>query len=59
MIMIVICVQSIAVIGMVHMVVNMISIVALLCLSISIEHDMVVLRCAADNVLIHMIQLVI
>ena len=55
MIMIVICIQSIAVIGEVYMVVNMIRIVTLLCLSISIEHAIVVLRCAADIVLNHMI----
>ena len=55
--MFIICIRSIIVIGMVHMVVNMIRIVAFLYLSIGTEHDMVVLRCAADNVLIHMIQL--
>ena len=51
----IVCIQSITVIGEVYMVVNMIRIVALLYLSISIEHDIVVLRCAADIVLNHMI----
>ena len=53
--MIIICIQSITVISEVYMVVDMSRIVALLYLSISIVHAIVVLRCAADIVLIHMI----
>ena len=55
MILIIICIQSITVISEVYMVVDMIRIVALLYLSISIVHAIVVLRCAADIVLDHMI----
>jgi hypothetical protein len=50
----IISIESIAVIGIVYMVVNMIGVVALLHMCISIEHGMVVVRCAADSVLIPM-----